>query len=284
MKTIGGVMKIQDLATSLKQNLPTEFHKDLLDAALKNFSHRKNKLRFNNFSYTIRELMRHVFYHHAPDDKVRTSSWFKEEGKPGQVTRRQRVSYMIHAGIPLKNLSPSLRKEITSKTKEIIGHVDDLSKYTHIETHTFDINAAAVRKKAKAVLTVFIETMDLIDACRDEVREYIHDRIQDNLFTVMIENAYDNLEDKSTHTTVDDAVIDGFDITDIDETYIYVQGEGYVECELQYGSGSDLRNDIGAVGGCSFPLKFEATISVNNFTDVNIEPHDVKIDDSSWYD
>jgi len=283
--SLGGVMKIQDLAVTLKENLPSEFHIELLDAALKNLFHQKNKLRFNNFSYTIRELMRHVFSYYAPDDKVRASSWFKEEGnKPGQVTRRQRVSYMIHAGIPLKNLSAPLRKDIASKAKEILEHVDNLSKYTHIEAHTFNIDAVAVRTKAKAVLTVFIETMELIDICRDEVREYIHDKVQDNLFSVMIENVYDSLDDKSTHTTVDDAVIENFDITDIDETYIYVQGDGYVDCELQYGSDSDVSNDFGAVGDCSFPLTFEATISANNFADVNIEPQDIKIDDTSWYD
>lgn len=278
-------MKIKDLADSLKQSLPSEFHKDLLDAALKNLSHRKNKLRLNNFSYTIRELMRHVFSFYAPDDKVRASSWFKEEGnKPGQVTRRQRVSYMIHAGITPKNLRPYLRKDIANKAKEIIEHVDSLSKYTHIEIQTFDIDAVTVRKNAKAVLTVFMETMDLIDVCREEVREYIHDNLQDNIFATMIENTYDDLDDKSTHTTVDDVVIESFEITDIDESYIYVQGDGSVDCELQYGSDSDVRNGIGDIGGCSFPLEFEATVSVNDFTDVNIEPHDIKIDDSSWYE
>ena len=107
------------------------------------------------FSYTIRELMRHVFAYYAPDDMVRSCSWYKEEGnKPGQITRRQRVSYMIHSGITPKKLSTLLRKDITDKAKEILNHVDDLSKYTHIEEQTFGIKAIEIKSKAKAVLTI----------------------------------------------------------------------------------------------------------------------------------
>ena len=46
-------------AEKIKQLLSNQFEQDLFEASLASLNDRTNKLRFNNFAYSIRELSRH---------------------------------------------------------------------------------------------------------------------------------------------------------------------------------------------------------------------------------
>ena len=50
--------------------LQAGFEQDLHASAFQNLADLNNKLRFNNFAYAIRELMRHVLNRLAPTESV----------------------------------------------------------------------------------------------------------------------------------------------------------------------------------------------------------------------
>uniref|UniRef100_UPI0018E1BC55 pPIWI-associating nuclease domain-containing protein n=1 Tax=Vibrio splendidus TaxID=29497 RepID=UPI0018E1BC55 len=65
--------------------------------------------------------------------------------------------------------------------------------------------------------------------------------------------------------------------------HIWIVGVGIAHCELQWGSNSDLRNDIGATMSESYPYDFTLQAPLSNLTDLELAPEGLKIDTSSWW-
>lgn len=283
---VGGAMaKIDVLKSDFEQMLVESFHKELLNAAFSNLADTSNCLRFNNFAYALRELLRIVFEYNSPDKEVLSCPWYKNEtDKKDQVTRKQRILYMLYGGVSKEVFSDALLEEIEESTKLIIEKINFLSKFTHIGEATFGIDASDVDSHSEEVMESVLDVFNLIGACRREIRDYLHDSIYDAVLATLSENVYDALDDKSTHTCVDEVTLESFEIVAIDKDYILLEGEGSVGCELQYGSGSDIAKDFGAVGSCSFPFTFTGKVSASNLDDIDISSRDIDIDDSSWYE
>lgn len=60
-------MNIDKFKIEIEKRLSGDFEHDLFDAALYNLNDVHNKLRFNNFAYSLRELTRHILARLAPD-------------------------------------------------------------------------------------------------------------------------------------------------------------------------------------------------------------------------
>jgi hypothetical protein len=73
-------------------------------------------------------------------------------------------------------------------------------------------------------------------------------------------------------------------IVAIDQDRVYFQAKGYVSCELQWGSNSDLRNDMGATAEESFPFVCRLSSSVDEPSDVEADDDGLSVDTSSWHD
>src|SRR5690242_17209192 len=90
-----------ELFEEFKNSLETEFEKKLFQAALNNLKDKENEIRFNNFAYSVRELMRHILERRAPNDQVILCSWYQKP-KNTLVTRKQRIMFLIHGGLSEK--------------------------------------------------------------------------------------------------------------------------------------------------------------------------------------
>ena len=59
------------------------FERNLVRACFDNLE-ATGPLRFNNFAYSLRELLRHVFHRLAPDMSVKKCCWYKPDlNRPG---------------------------------------------------------------------------------------------------------------------------------------------------------------------------------------------------------
>lgn len=88
----------------IKHILGSEFERSLLDAALHNLKDTDNKLRYNNFAYSIRELSRHFLHRLSPEENVLACNWFEPITDNGKPSRAQRIKYAIQGGINNDNL------------------------------------------------------------------------------------------------------------------------------------------------------------------------------------
>ncbi|MBR4066667.1 MAG: hypothetical protein IKJ97_07930 [Bacteroidaceae bacterium] len=126
--------------------MKTSFEKDLLEAALMNLEDGKNKLRLNNFAYSARELTRHYLKRLAPDTEVLNAPWFKpnDPKKPKAITREQRIKYAIQGYLSDDFRENVLKIYLNEVSKNLRTSIDDLSKYTHVEPETFDVDITTV--------------------------------------------------------------------------------------------------------------------------------------------
>jgi hypothetical protein len=92
------------------------------------------------------------------------------------------------------------------------------------------------------------------------------------------------LDELSTHTTVDDHYVAEVRVLRVDDNFIHLVARGTVYVELQYGSGSDLRNDMGAVMSDSYPYTARMQSNARSPREIFKDTIDVAVNNRSFYE
>ena len=139
---------------TILQHLAPGFEQELFLAAIANVDDTSNKLRLNNFAYSMRELIRVVLERLAPNEEVVNAPWFQPNDKehPNKVTRSQRIKYAIQGWLSDDYVTNTLRIDHQDNDKELRKNIDELSKYTHVTESTFNIEPVKITELALGVL------------------------------------------------------------------------------------------------------------------------------------
>lgn len=127
-------MNIDKFKIEIEKRLSGDFEHDLFDAALYNLNDVHNKLRFNNFAYSLRELTRHILARLAPDKNVLNTAWFMPVApeRPKQITRKQRMKYAIQGGLLDDYVADTLGIDVDEIGGKVNDSIDLLSKYSTV--------------------------------------------------------------------------------------------------------------------------------------------------------
>ncbi len=261
------------------------FEQELLNAAFINLNI-DNPLRFNNFAYSLRELLRHLLHRLSPDVKVKACDWFKPEPTSSTgFTRKHRIKYAIQGGLSDFYITKKLGlEEIDDKIKELLDIITLLNSYTHIEPHTFNINETDVEKLAINCLDAMLGFVEKITETRDSVWEMLVDEIDKNLLERVISESVEEIMELSTHQFIEEIYSDGGHVETIGASSLLLHVTGNLDCELQYGSGSDLRNGNGVVVSQSFPFNSFINVLFKAPLGSVMEVDKINIDTSSFYE
>ena len=276
---------IISLRTSLIEHLPEDrFLNELLNGVMRVAKDKQNPIRGNLVASGLREAIGHVLCRLAPDKEVRSCVWFEQAPDTRTVTRRQRANYIVQAGLPDAFVKETLKLDVRQFVQPLLESIEELHKATHIRAETIVHKGWEVREM---IYRVFSDLLDLLDAAaesRGQMHHAIENVIHHAIFDRIIWETIQELDDLSTHTVVDGHHIDAVKIRKMDATLINYTITGQVDVELQYGSNSDVRNDIGFRQDDSFP--YCATVSSNAANPMNIHSGDVdiKVDTSSFYE
>ena len=264
--------------------LAAPFERDLLRAAFDNLDV-GGPLSVNNFSYALRELLRHVLHRRAPNDKVRACSWFKPDltAQDG-ITRAHRATYAIQGGLSDPFVTKKLKIDVPSARRDLLRAIDSLSKYTHIEESTLGIKKKEADRIAGECLEAVRYFLDRIVECRTEVIEALAESIDHHLIDHVISETIDSIDELATHHRIDEISVDDIEVREIGPDSIKLAVEGSVGVELQYGSNSDVENDIGAVMSDSFPLRAELTVKMVRPLGKEASVDSFMVDTRSWYE
>lgn len=267
-----------------KLNIIDPFLATLFSAALLSYNQIDNILRFNNCATNLRELFRLLFEDISPDEQIKKAQWYVPDttSKTG-VTRIHRIMFSIYRFLSPDVFDNDFTKEIDDLAKELIKQINIFSKYTHISVHSINANQSATDLILEKTITLFIDLLDKIEQTRNEISTLLEEEIQDNLTETMFMETFSEIDVLSTHTTVDSVDDIDFKVTEVNEMHIVIEGSGSIYCELQFGSDSDLRNDIGDKTSQSYPFTFVATSSVYNIADIFIDPNKINIDTDDYY-
>ncbi len=95
----------------------------------------------------------------------------------------------------------------------------------------------------------------------------------------MVSNTFDELDILSNSTYVDSSYVDDFEISDINDSNIIIEGNGYVSVTLNYGG----KHDATEIHD-EFSFNFLAHGDVRDPKNIDIHPQDVEVDNSSWFE
>jgi len=271
-------------ADRLRAKLTRPFHVALFDATLQSLRDLGNPLHATNFSNGFRELTRNILDSLAPKEQLQASPWFKPDptSRDG-FTRRHRIQYVIHGGLSAKFAEEELGIDVDGEAKALRDAVDKLNKFVHVNEATFAIDSEQLNEISEGAIEALADLIDCADNCRRSLCDHLEGRVHKALLREALRETIDNIDIVATHHTVEGIGIEEVNVVSVTGTQLTLAVSGYVEVELQWGSGGDLRRGEGATGHDSFPLACEFTSSVKTPDKFELTPGSLKVDNDSWF-
>ena len=240
----------------------TPFEEALFEASTNYLKDTDDKLSFNSFAYSMRELSRIILHRLAPAEEIKKCPWYKPYYDPAKkeiITRAQRIQYAIQYG--LKNYFLEKHLGITKKIIDrdisfLLKQIDILNSYTHINENTFDIDFMQHKKQTDEVIFAFINFVDHILVTKESIQSKIFTHIEVELENACYNELRDDIDWLATHTRVEEYSINNMRITKIDSQYIYAEASVSVSIKQQYGSDGDVTRDDGLILNKSFDVDF----------------------------
>lgn len=277
-----------DLAAehTILQHLAPGFEQELFLAAIANVDDTSNKLRLNNFAYSMRELIRVVLERLAPDAEVVNAPWFNPNDKdhPNKVTRSQRIKYAIQGWLSDDYVTDTLRIGHQDNDKDLRKNIDELSKYTHVTESTFNIEPVKITELALGVLcNVQLFLMNVAEA-RYQVQRAAIDCIDEEMIEEFYYNVQNDIDILATHHEILAYTVTGINLKDQDNASITLEAIGNVQVRLQWGSDRDMRRGDGYETEISFPFSSTLIASYKNKKgDVHIVSRTIDINTNQFY-
>jgi hypothetical protein len=276
-------MATHPLAPDILSKLATDFEKDVFEAGLLSLDQLANPLRLNHFATTLRELSRIVLKRLAPDVQVKACSWYLRAPNDPEITRHQRITYAVQAGLSDAFVTNTLLLDVDTMRKELLRSISQLSKYTHIEPAVFGVAGATLDMTVTEALEAFLAFLEMVEECRESVESAVRDRAEQALHDELLSNTVSELDQLATHYNVEDTQIEAVKINLMDAVRIEFSVSGNVECRFQYGSGSDVRNGDGVVTYDSYPLSCDFEASIASPLQVAVKARSLNIDNESFF-
>ncbi|ELO1923234.1 hypothetical protein QWO05_003374 [Escherichia coli] len=268
-----------DFVSDFMSHLETDFEKELFTACLRNYASHGNPLRFHNFAFSIRELIKHIIEKKSPNDKLLQASWYKREHEHYEISRRQRLKYCSQAKISDAYLGEEFLEESNERIDEMLKLYFFLNKYTHITEKYMHPSPQEFFLKAKQILQIATEILNGIHICRDELIRTLEDKIRNAVIDTAVSSMPENLVTIANHAYVDYTEVEEFGITSIDDEYINIYASGTVYVTQEYGS----RND-GVSLEESYPFTLHMASHLDSPETFEVISEALEVDTSSWYD
>jgi len=266
--------------------LTSDFERRLFDSALKNLNDSSNELRYNNFAYSIRELSRHFLCSLSPETEVFACKWFKSETENGKPTRAQRIKYAIQGGFSDEVLT-KLGFDISIITKiitKVTRAINSLSKYTHINEGSYDLDKKEITKQSEIVLQSFSDLVNIIRESKLELSKFLDGRIDNDVLDTVISNDYENISMLAPHFQIEYHFLNSSTISKITSKEVIVGVNGFISVKLEYGSKQERREGDGLDLADSFPFNSKVTYKLTDeFPNTSCEADEFDVDTSSWY-
>jgi len=270
----------------IQAQLQEEFERRLFEAALRNLDDLQDPLRFNNFAYSARELVRNVLARRAPDKEVLQCVWYKNEieGKKDGVTRSQRVIYAVQGGLADDFVKDELNIDLGAVKSELTAAIGNLSKYTHVGEDTFDIDAESVDEHVAQALNAIGGLFAAIDRSRKIVVDALWEVLDESTIEACITTSLEAVDSLASHYSLEEVYTDEIKITAIDTFQIVFEARGSVTCGLQWGSNSDVARGDGAEGEVTFPFSCRLWSNVDEPKVVQTDEEAFTVDTRDWHD
>ncbi|UGY11943.1 hypothetical protein HAP48_0000405 (plasmid) [Bradyrhizobium septentrionale] len=194
------------------------------------------------------------------------------------------MTYIVQGGLPIEFVTDSLQLDHDAVCCPLIKAMDKLNKATHVREKTLLTDDAAIRALVDAALNSLIDLFKATRECQQEVHRQLAGEIHDAVLDTFLGETLQELDEQSTHTLFDYHQTEDIQVMTIDDEFIHLKVSGTVYADLQYGSGSDMRNDMGAVISDSYPYTARLQSTCRSSREIIKDTVDVSVDNSSFFE
>lgn len=267
----------------IKNELKSEFENQLFDACLQNFADTVNPLRLNNFAYAMRELTRHILKRLAPDECVLQCSWYRNETQDENgITRQQRSYYAVQGGLTDAYINDTLELDVKAIHDNLNSAIRLLSKYTHIEQKNFNLPNEEADTLVTDTLEAVFNFLVLIDDCREMIISNLWEQVQSSTMEEILRETILEIDELCSHHFIDEVYTDDIRIHEINNKNIIFHASGTIGSEMQWGSNSDLRHDIGHVARETFPFTCSLLSPIEDLNIVEVMENSLVVDTEEY--
>ena len=178
-----------------------QFERCLYEAAMFNLEDRRNRLRFHNFAFAMRELVGHTLKRLAPDAEVKKCIWWqqKAEGVVPEVTRVERCVYATQGGLSNHYVRTKLRLDFAQEFEELRDAVVRLNGYVHITPEVFLMEEDDIEHLAVETIEAVAGLMACIQECRAAVGDRLSHAINDATVQQIVGESLDAVDELASH-------------------------------------------------------------------------------------
>ena len=222
-----------------------DFSRWALEGAQRALADLGNPLRLNFFSTAMRILFEHMMDTLSPIDEVVRSSWFRPELDNGKPTKGQRITFAIQGGLSEEFVHNRLKIDPRPLRKRLLAAVDELSKQVHGRENTIIRDPGSQEAAAAQTTAAMEDFLVQVHDCRAAILGPIAEALDSAAVDALLSETILEVDELATHHSLDEVYVEEIIVHKIGCQTITYEVLGSVEVTLQWGSNSDLRNDIG---------------------------------------
>ncbi len=251
-------LDVAEIVSELQQALRHDpFALSVLDGSLIVARDKANPIRGNLCAAGLRELTSYLLHSRAPDADVTDCSWYKPHPKTNGPTRAQRLSFWIRGGLSDAFVKKNLNVDLKSLAQTVSASFEALNKATHLRENTIVSDESDVLVFLEKALSALLSFHHAADSSRDEIADALSIDIQECVTDEFLRDVIGELDELSTHHWIEESYVEEIQIATLSADLIVYEVRGTLSVTQQWGSNSDVRNDIGAVDEDSFPFTME---------------------------
>jgi len=239
----------------------------------------------------MRELLRNVLSRLSPNHEIQNCSWYSPDASSQTgITRIHRMKYALQGGLSDEFISKRLKlndeiEYVSNALKEVINL---LSEYTHIEEQNFNLEQDLIEEKASECFETIERFLSLLHQVHEMVVDSLDSKltsiVDNSLFEELIMQSVEELMDISTHYFAESVWVEKSKIIKIMPDRLIIGVNANIECELQYGSNSDVRKGIGHVEQECFPVEASFEIMLERPLGSKATLLSAEVDNSSFFE
>lgn len=270
---------VSELHHALKEDA---FAISVLDGALLVARDQTNPIRGNLCAAGLRELTSHLLQSKAPDADVIDCSWYEPQPKTNGPTRTQRLSFWIRGGLSDAFVKKNLNVDLKGLAKTVSESFEALNKATHLRESTMLSDEHAVLVFLVKALGALRSFHHAAEASRDEIARALSVDIQKHVTDEFLRDVIGELDELSTHHWIEESYVEEIQIETLGSEIIVYGVRGTLSVTQQWGSNSDVRNDIGVVDEDSFPFTMQLEAPASDPEEISSRRYTV--DTSKFFD
>jgi len=275
---------LDELLAALKPKATDAFSCSCLEGARLALGNPDNPLRLNFFSTAMRILFEHMMDTLAPIDAVMQCAWYKPEKEYGKPTRGQRITYAIQGGLSEDFVIGQLHVDPKPLRRQLLDAVDECSKQVHAREYSVITDVGEQDAMAAATTAAVEGLLDALHFCRRAVLEPIMESLDEAAVDTLLSESLVEVDELATHWSLQDVYVDETVVHVIGPETITYRSTGSIDVILQFGSNSDVRNDMGAELPQTFPFTCDIIVPLDDPWELGLAETRCGVDVSEWAD